>query len=166
MLRLLTRSDSALIQPVFDACVDYALMQDGQPFGSTTAELEFDEVPPGFSTDAKRIFAIEPPHCLPVGILEGLRGYPSPNIWFIGLMLIIPSARSRGIGASALAELEDYARSVDDCTEIELAVLKVNEQGLRFWQGRGFSVRREASATAFVHRTHERWVMGKRLRDA
>jgi succinate dehydrogenase/fumarate reductase flavoprotein subunit len=56
MLRLLTHSDSALIQPVFDACVDYALMQDGQPFSSTAAELEFEEVPSDFSTDAKRIF--------------------------------------------------------------------------------------------------------------
>jgi GNAT superfamily N-acetyltransferase len=166
MLRLLDRSDSALIQPVFDACEDYALMQDGQPFGGTAAALEFDEVPPGISTDAKRIFVIDPAEGPPIGIIEGLCGYPSPNILFLGLMLIIPSARSRGIGASALAELEDYVRSVDDCAEIELAVLKVNEQALRFWQGRGFLLRREAAATTSGQRTHERWVMGKGLRDA
>lgn len=165
MLRLLARSDSSLIQPVFDAVVDYALMQEGQPFGSTAAALEFDEVPPGISTDAKRFFAIEPTDGPPIGIIEGLRGYPSPDIWFLGLMLIIPSARSRGIGASALTELEDYVRSVNNCAEIELAVLKVNERALRFWQGSGFSLRREAAATTFGQRTHERWVLGKGLRD-
>lgn len=139
MLRLLTRADFPLIQPVFDACKDYALMQDGQPFPSDAAELEFDELPPGLVKESKRIFAIEQPERKVVGLIEGLRGYPSPTTWFIGLMLIVPETRSTGLGAVALAALEHYARSVDACTEVELAVLKVNHQGLRFWEQHGFS---------------------------
>jgi GNAT superfamily N-acetyltransferase len=166
MLRLLTRSDSWLLQSVFDACSDYALMQDGQPFAPDVAQLEFDEVPAGFPTEAKRIFAIEPAHGSPVGIIEGLCGYPKPNIWFIGLMLIVPQYRRSGLGRLALDELEAHILSVDSCSEIELAVLKVNTAGLRFWERRGFALRREAPAAAFGQKTHERWVLGKRIGDA
>ncbi len=166
MLRLLTRYDSALIQPVFDACVDYATLQDGQPFARDAAQLEFDEVPLGFSTDAKRVFAIEPSSSPPIGIIEGLRGYPSPDVWFVGLMLVVPAARSAGLGTAAVGELERYVRAMDGCSEIELAVLKSNEPGLRFWERKGFSIRREAPAAVFGQRIHERFVMGKRVCDA
>ncbi|WP_411871767.1 GNAT family N-acetyltransferase [Vulcanococcus limneticus] len=108
MLRLLSRSQSREIQPVFGACVDYALMQDGRPFNENATELEFDELPAGTPRSAKRIFAIEPTPGQPVGVVEGLCGYPSLKIWYLGLMLVVPRSRSLGIGSSALQELEDY----------------------------------------------------------
>jgi GNAT superfamily N-acetyltransferase len=162
-LRLLARSDSPAIQPVFDACVDYALMQDGQPFSEQAAALEFGEVPAGWTTASKRIFAIEQEPGLAVGMIEGLCGYPRSDVWFIGLMLVVPAARSAGLGASAIHALERFVRCVDGCTEIELAVLKVNTPALRFWEGRGWAIRRDVPAATFGQRTHERWVLGKRL---
>ena len=166
MLRLLSPSDSELIQPVFDACTDYALVQDGQPFPANAAELEFEDLPPGFTKESKRTFAIEQPNEEVVGLIAGVRGYPKSGIWFIGLMLIVPSARSNGLGTLALAALERYARSQDDCTGVELAVLKVNHKGFQFWERHGFCHRREAPAASFGQQVHERWVLGKDLNDA
>ena len=166
MLRLLSATDSRLIQPVFDACTDYALLQDGQPFPTNAAELEFEDLPPGFAKDSKRIFAIEQSNGGVVGLIDGMRGYPNPSIWFIGLMLMVPEARSNGLGSLALAALERFARSEDSCTEMELAVLKANSPGIRFWERNGFSRRREAPAVAFGRQVHERWVLGKHLSDA
>ena len=166
MLHLLQPADFQLIQPVFDACTDYALVQDGQPFPANAAELQFEDLPAGFTTESKRIFAIEQPNGKVGGLIDGLQSYPNRATWFIGLMLIIPEARSSGLGTLALAALEHFARSQDACTEMELAVLKVNRQGLRFWERNGFCCRREAPAATFGQQVHERWVLGKHLSDA
>lgn len=164
MLRLLNRSESSRIQPVFDACVDYALMQDGRPFNESAAELEFDELPAGTPRSAKRIFAIDSMPGQTVGVIEGLCGYPGQKVWYLGLMLVVPHARSLGVGCAALRELEDYVKSVDGCEELQLAVLKENASGLRFWIRHGFAHLREAPAATFGDRIHERWVLSKRLR--
>ena len=166
MLRLLSATDSLLIQPVFDASTDYALLQDGQPFPANAAELEFEDLPPGFAKESKRIFAIEQSNGRVVGLIDGLCGYPNPAVWFIGLMLLVPEARSTGLGSLALAAVERFARSEDTCNEMELAVLKANSPGMRFWERNGFSRRREAPGVAFGQQVHERWVLGKHLSDA
>lgn len=48
------------------------------------------------------------------------------------LMLIVPEARSTGIGTRAVAAIERTVESVEACREIELAVLKINVRGLHF----------------------------------
>ncbi len=166
MLRLLTPADSQLIQPVFDACGDYAVAQDGRRFAANAAELAFDELPPGFSKESKRIYAIEHPEGQIVGLVEGVRGYPISTLWFIGRMLIVPEARSTGIGTRAVAAIERYVESMEACSEIELAVLKINVRGLHFWTAQGFCHRRDAAAEHFGQRLHERWILGKSLRAA
>ncbi|MFN4868259.1 MAG: GNAT family N-acetyltransferase [Cyanobium sp.] len=80
------------------------------------------------------------------------------------LMLIVPEARSTGIGKRAVAAIERTVESVEACSETELAVLKVNVRGLHFWTAQGFCHRRNAAGDHFGQRRPERWISGKSLR--
>jgi len=99
-------------------------------------------------------------------MVEGVRGYPNSPVWFVGLMLIVPAARSAGLGRLGVAAIERFARNEEACSEMELAVLTSNLRSLRFWQAQGFIHRRNAPAAQFGQRIHGRWILGKQLRDS
>lgn len=165
MLRPLTRSDARTAQAVLDACHDYALLFQGHAFSPNAAEAEFDAVPSGFPVDRKRVFGIEGSAGHLVGLLEGLSGYPSNEVWYLGLLLVVPAARGRGVGTYAYAALESAVRG-ESFAAIELAVLKDNVGALAFWQRMGFTVIREVPAATLGAKRHERFAMRKKLSDA
>lgn len=43
-----------------------------------------------------------------VGLLDSVRGYPRPEVWFIGLLLFSLEKRNNGFGEKIVKYLEDW----------------------------------------------------------
>ena len=72
------------------------------------------------------------------GTLGGLqcacRGFYEPGDWYIGLLLLDPSERGRGIGRAAV----DMVKARDGSGTVRITVLDANPAGRRFWEREGF----------------------------
>ncbi|WP_299374216.1 GNAT family N-acetyltransferase [uncultured Tateyamaria sp.] len=79
------------------------------------------------------------------GIATCLKGYYAPDDWYLGLLLLDPAARGRGLGAQMVAHVSDQARA-DGGTCLRISVLDANPRGRAFWVRQGFA--HEKSTTA------------------
>ena len=68
--------DSAIIQALWENCLDYMLLVDGHPAGRHAGEDGFEDVPPGKSPADLFFFGIFSQQRQLVGMLEVLRDYP------------------------------------------------------------------------------------------
>ncbi len=72
-----------------------------------------------------------------VGCMDLVRGYPEPDIAYLGLLLFGESHQGQGYGVAAMAHISQLAR-LWGCTKLRLAVIDKNVRGLQFWQRQGF----------------------------
>lgn len=149
---LLTPADASAIHDLYRRCDDYFLLQDGRPASPSDAEILFTDVPSTMSADDQFV----------VGCWErsGLRalaavltGYPNPDDWYLGFLLLDPSVRSRGFGQGMYSVIERWA-SEHGARRLLVAVLMENEPALRFWKRLGFEELRMTGPTSYKTRRH------------
>ena len=69
--------------------------------------------------------------------IDLLRDFPNPHAWYLGMLLVAPEARSRGLGAAIVAALRRWVVAQGGWT-IRLIVQEQNPAALRFWSRQGF----------------------------
>ena len=67
-----------------------------------------------------------------------MRGYPTPDVAWLGLLLISEKYQRQGIGTSAFHLVADLVRSWGTCQRVRGAVVVTNEDVSAFWRGLGF----------------------------
>ena len=73
-----------------------------------------------------------------VGMAELAFGFPEPQDAYLGLMLLDPAMRGKGLGPHLLAHVETLAREAH-APALFLAVLQANPRGRAFWERMGFT---------------------------
>jgi len=132
----LTVDDEERIQQFLIECSDYQMLESGRPVQPGDAHAFLYDLPPGKTLDEKFTFAIEKDTRI-IALLDVLRDYKAKDSWWIGLLLISPSMRGKGLGRKIMDYIiKNLTR--DGVREIQLAVLEENEAGLLFWQKMGF----------------------------
>ena len=132
--------DLTAVAALMLACADYTLLVTGEPPTPDEATEFFDAVPPECASDAMlklgvwRQDATDGPL---LGLVDICRGYPAPEVWYVGLLLLHPDARGQGAGRAVTAGLVDLAKAAG-AARLALSVVEENQAGLRFWQAVGF----------------------------
>ncbi len=76
------------------------------------------------------------------GVLDGiatcLKGYYEADEWYLGLLLLDPSARDSGLGSRMAHHVIDQARS-DNAACLRVAILDTNTRARRFWMRLNFA---------------------------
>jgi GNAT superfamily N-acetyltransferase len=163
MLRLQSIEDAPALQRLYEACADYFVLADGAPPFASAAAEQFANLPTGVPAHAKFVLAsIAPDGGVASALVEGLRDYPQPGVWYVGLMLVQPQLRSSGLGTSVFSEFESLARQ-SGASELRLCVFDVSTSALRFWQRNGFEFHRAIASQQFGLRTHARTELRKVL---
>ena len=98
--------------------------------------LNLDNVPPGYSLDAYVLKGIYEEGRL-VGIYDLILGYPKPNTWWIGELMLEPAARGRELGREIVDRIAAQAEAAG-VRIFWLSVHEQNEPALRFWSRLGF----------------------------
>jgi diamine N-acetyltransferase len=134
MLTPLTETDVPALQALLERCADYYRDVERRAVPPDEARTLFDILPPGSTRADKHLFGIDGL----TGVTEVISGWPSPGTWLIGLLLLSPEARSRGLGAQVVAELATWA-AAQGAGRLRAAVVPTNPRALEFWESQGFT---------------------------
>lgn len=140
--------DVERLQRLLERCVDYSVVVDGDAVSPTAADETLLDVPPGQSPDQKFVVGLVDGHGEIAGVLEGLRDYPDPGVWWVGLLLLAPETRQQGIGRRLLTAFANHVRSSGG-RAIMLGVVADNRRALGFWREIGFTTVRTTEPRTF-----------------
>jgi RimJ/RimL family protein N-acetyltransferase len=118
------------LQLLYERCPDYLRTAFGESSRPTAAEEDF-------AHKGGNIFGIYSRDAELIGVLEFIRDYPKPDEWWIGLLMLDPRARGRGLGARVCRTTIDWMIT-EGARAVWLAVLAHNEAAHRFWTRLGF----------------------------
>jgi RimJ/RimL family protein N-acetyltransferase len=155
---------TAPLQRLFDKCADFVMLVEGEEASPTAAQDIFQERPAGRSLDDKFLYGLVERNGEIVGLLEGFRHYPDEAIWWIGLLMLAPEVRGRGLGRKLVQSFCDYVCSVQG-TAVMLGVVEENRAAYRFWQQVGFEQVRQTEPRPFGKKTQSVYVMRRALAD-
>ena len=126
------------IQAVFEACEDYFILTTGGSATPAAAHSLYIQLPEGKSYEDKHIFGIcDVETSELIGVIDAILSYPELGTLMLGLFLIVPEYRRRGIGKKAYALLEQWSRD-QGVSAIRLGVHEAAEDAARFWEQVGF----------------------------
>lgn len=131
-VRRLGPEDAALVQSIFATDPSYFERVELAPLRPDEGRQIFDERPPVVPPEHKYVFAVDD-----LCILDFLQGYPEPQIWFLGLIFLVPDARGRGLGTQFLEALCGAVRDAGGAA-LRLAVMDANPQARRLYERIGF----------------------------
>lgn len=121
---------------LFEQAREYSLLVEGRLPTLEEAQQELLDCPPGKALEDKFFGGYWLNDRL-VGCADLIRGYPEPQIAYLGLLLFAQSCQGQGLGTKALVQLVEMARSWG-CNHMRLAVIDTNPRALAFWQREGF----------------------------
>lgn len=138
IIRSLSKEEESLLQDLCERCQDYFELAQDSPARSNEAAEIFTMLPPGKNYADKHVLGIfnHVGNNL-IGVIDIVRDFPEQNIWIIGLMMLDPAYRKRGLGKEIYESLSQFCRE-NKANEIEIGVLQGNTKGLNFWQKLGF----------------------------
>lgn len=161
-VRQLTQPDSGAIQDLYDKCLDYMLLVDGHPARENAGDNTFIEVPPGKSPADKFVFGVLDQRSNLVALLDVVRGYPQDVVWWIGLFLVLPELRSKGLGQKVVRGFIEYVQA-EGGQAIMLGVVDENKRALDFWRRVGFELVQKTGPQQFGNKTHVVNIMLRKL---
>jgi len=129
--------DVDLFQPLLERCEDFYQRCFGRPARPDEARQIPLERPPGVGPERGHLVALRDAEGVLVGILEAVSDFPSPDEWYLGLMLLGPEARGRGRGEAVIRGYEDWLRG-QGARLLRLGVSEPNPAARRFWTRVGF----------------------------
>lgn len=140
-LRLaLLRHDAATeaaVQTLLERAADYSINVTGLPPGPADGASFFTDLPPATSSERKHCFGFYERNSL-VGCADTIKGWPNEHKVMIGLLLLEPAARGRGLGEQALALLTAEFATWPGIDTLRIAVVDTNPGALPFWCRMGF----------------------------
>jgi ribosomal protein S18 acetylase RimI-like enzyme len=137
---LLDQRDQSRLSELCRQCTDFFALVEGQAGGSETAAELLGPLH-GDVTGTKLVFGIARRGVL-VGVAELLEGFPGPKDWYVGLLLLVPAARGKGLGTEVWLGLRDWMHG-RGAAVVRLVVQKQNLPARAFWAKNGFTVEKE-----------------------
>jgi len=135
-LRELTEAELGAVQAMIERCRDHYLLASGAGPKPTAARDVWDRLPDDMPRSAKLTLGVFEDGL--VGIADVVRGWPRAETWLIGLLLLNPAARGRGVGAHVVGHIDAEAAGAG-AERLHVAVLRANVRGLAFWRRLGFA---------------------------
>lgn len=148
--------DAAAVRALFAASADYVALIEGRPPGEATLADFWQGAPPGADPAASLRLGLFEAGAL-AGVAELAFGFPAPADAYLGLLLLAPAARGRGLGRGLLDRVTAEARA-RGAPRLLLAVAEANPRALAFWQRQGFATvltlppRRVGTRMQILHR--------------
>lgn len=130
-------ADLAAIQALFESGPDYFEIVQGAPPGPNEARDLLAELPPDKRHDDKFAFLVRDSGGAVAAVIDLVRDYPEPGIWFLGLIFVASALRSRGLGTRLLDAVCAEAKAQGG-THLRLGVVQANRRARALYDRTGF----------------------------
>lgn len=141
---------------------DFSELVEGRPYGELDAINLLNECPPGIPINKKFVLAFKNPANQIEAIIDLAEGYPETNIWFIGLLLIPPRYRGKGLGSRIILAVEKTVSQGKGDT-LRLGVVEKNIKAIEFWKKNNFELFETRPPAMFGLKEHRVIIFQKRL---
>ena len=131
-------SDLAALQVLHRRCADFVEATTGHPPRDDEATRLLAALPPGKTLADKQVLGLHSDGEM-VGVVDLLRGHPSPTDWYVGLVLLSPDVRGAGLGGSVVDEIVERVVA-EGGRALHLIVREDNPRALAFWRRHRFEV--------------------------
>ncbi len=135
--RLLAPPDLGALQSLFERGADYFEIVTGAPPAADEAPRAFVAGPPQKSVNDKRVIGIFAADDTLVGVLDALTDWPEPGEWTMGMLLLDPAHRHRGLGRGTLDAYERWA-ATEGARRVRTAVVAQHAEGVAFLERAGY----------------------------
>ncbi|MCF3133719.1 GNAT family N-acetyltransferase [Streptomyces olivochromogenes] len=134
-------ADEAALLTLFEDCEDWFLAATGLPSGPGDVQSLFYALPAGAEPEDKTLLLVEVAGNV-VGLVDAVRNHPAPGAVSVGLFLLAPYARGKGLGRALAGALLSRA---PDLTLVTATVPPAWRPGERFLELLGFTLDTAAS---------------------
>jgi GNAT superfamily N-acetyltransferase len=136
--RRLAPPDLPALQTLFERASDYFEIATGTTPAPDEAERAFVGGPPSKAVSEKQTIGIFDTAGALVGLLDAIPDFPSEGTWTVGMLLLDPEARGRGLGGALLAAFEEWATR-RGARRLRTALVAHHAPGIRFLRRAGYA---------------------------
>lgn len=136
--RRLGPPDLPSLQALFTRAADYFELATGRPPAADEAERAFVGGPPSKAVSDKLTVGIFDAATTLVGVLDAIPDFPADGTCTIGMLLLDPDLRGRGVGTAVLAAFESWMRGADTA-RFRTAVVAHHARGIAFARRAGYA---------------------------
>jgi GNAT superfamily N-acetyltransferase len=122
LTRHLRPPDLVALQRLFVRAADYFMLSTGAPPAPDEAERAFVAGPPTKPVNAKRVIGL----------------FTTDGTWSMGMLLLEPAHRGRGLGSRLLAAYETWART-QGARQFRTALVAHHHAGIQFLERAGYT---------------------------
>jgi len=156
-IKLLSKNNHKIVEELCDKCSDYYILHDGiVPSKKEVVDI-FTAIPPNKKYEEKFVLGIYGFDEKLVGIIDIVRDYPINGEWMLGLLLIDPQERGKGLGKIVHETLILWAKGLG-AKSFRIGVIEENHKGAYFWSSLGYTKVKEVNMD-FTEKTHKVNVM-------
>jgi GNAT superfamily N-acetyltransferase len=163
--RLIKVADQVELQSLLERCADYSLLVTGSSPKPSAAVSLLADCPLGKTLIDKSVIGIFDEEQVLIGVLDVIRDYPTQDDWWLGLLLLDPSQRKKGLGKRIYQAFEHWVGQ-QGARRIYLGVVEENQKAYRFWQRMGFEIVETQPSRQFSNLSHVVVVMIRNLSEA
>ncbi len=143
--------DFHAVEVVYRRAIDYLDLESGLS-PTAAARAFFKERPPASTKDPLK-FGVNVHDGALAAIGDLAFGFPGPDDAYLGLLLLVPEMRGRGLGRAVLEEVKQLART-HGASRLLIGVLDSNGGARRFWERQGFTLAQTSGPHIFGDRQH------------
>jgi GNAT superfamily N-acetyltransferase len=137
-IRKLSIEDSGEVQRLCERCSDFYMLTEGGPPQRNEGYNILTELPPKKELKDKFVFGIYDDECCLIAVIDLVRDYKAKNEWMLGLFMIDPCERGKGLG-KRLHEFTKQWVSSSQGDKLRIGVVEDNLNALKFWSGLGYT---------------------------
>jgi ribosomal protein S18 acetylase RimI-like enzyme len=123
------------------SCTAFYELVEGQPATEGMAAEILGPLEPKYAHGTKHVWGVELQGNL-IAVAELLQGHPSIHDRYIGLLLVAPELRQKGLGTQFCVMILKWM-AVHGAETVRLVVHRQNVIARRFWERQGFVTERE-----------------------
>lgn len=132
----LSRQNNDIVEELCNKCSDYFMLSGGALPSKDDGSALFTDLPPNKSLEDKFLFGVYKFNKL-IGIIDIIKDFPAISEWTIGLLLIEPEERGKGLGIMIHDALVNWARHLG-AKKFSIGVIEDNDRAFRFWSNLGY----------------------------
>ena len=144
-VRILSKEDENVVQGLCERCLDFFILtEDRYPEKGAGHEILFD-LPPDKELKDKFVFGVYKEGTRLVAVVDLLKDYKQAGEWVIGLLMIDPVERGKGLGVRIHEFIRDTVVRHQAHT-LRIGVVEDNKKAFNFWSKLGYSEKSRVNA--------------------
>ncbi len=161
-IRLLSGDDELDVQALCERCSDFSELIEGRPPEKDAGHGILFDLPPNKTMKDKFVFGVYKETGDLAAVIDLVKDYIAPGEWIIGLLMIDPGERGKGLGKDLHAFIKAWVLERHG-NVLRIGVVEANRRGYKFWCEMGYTETDRVSTT-YGNKTHTVIIMQSLLK--